>query len=79
MNWKIILGVSLMLFGVLLGLYIGVYLLFIGGIIQIVQSINPVVISTGIAIGLCKVLLSGFCGYISAYIPILLGLYIADN
>lgn len=56
---------------IILGIYVGIYLMFIGGITQIVNSINPLN-GIEIAIGICKIV---FCE-IAGLIPII-GIYIA--
>ena len=59
---KVIIGLLLIIIGVVLGLYVGGYLMFIGGIIQLIQSITPVVIASGIAFGVVKIMLASFVG-----------------
>ena len=39
---KKIIGILIAIAGIALGIYVGVWLMFIGGIVQIVNSINPV-------------------------------------
>ena len=38
---KKIIGILIAIAGIALGIYVGVWLMFIGGIVQIVNSINP--------------------------------------
>lgn len=59
-GWIIIVG------GFLLGLWVGLYLMFYGGIVQIINGINPLD-AIAIATGICKII---FCE-VSAIIPIL--------
>ncbi len=42
---------------ILLGLYVGIWLMFIGGIVQVVNGINPLN-GMQIALGICKIV---FC------------------
>lgn len=55
---KQIIGILIAIAGIALGLYIGVWLMFVGGIIQIVNSINPAN-GLGIALGILRIV---FCG-----------------
>lgn len=56
---------------IVLGLYVGVWLMFVGGIVQIVNSINPIN-GLQIGIGICKIV---FCE-VAGLIP-MLGFFIA--
>lgn len=66
---KNFIGNVIISIGLILGTYLGFYILLYGGIVQIINSINPVNAS-GIAIGIIKVLFSGtgfYVGFIPAY------------
>ena len=39
---KKIIGILIAIVGIALGIYVGVWLMFVGGIVQIVNSINPI-------------------------------------
>lgn len=54
---KKVLGILIAIIGVALGIYVGFWLMFVGGISQIINSINPVN-GLGIAIGIAKIV---FC------------------
>lgn len=58
---RVVLGLILIIAGITLGLYVGGYLLFIGGIVQVLSSISPLV-PIGIAIGVLKILSASFVG-----------------
>ncbi len=60
---KTLLGLLFLVLGICLGVYVGGYLMFIGGIIQLIQSVTPVVVASGIAFGVAKVFFSGFVGW----------------
>ena len=66
-----VLGILIMIAGILLGIYLGVWVLFIGGIAQIVEGLNPVN-AIEIVIGIARVI---FCelGAIPAWLGILVG------
>lgn len=68
---KKILQILIIAISIILGLYVGIWLMFVGGIIQIVNGINPLN-GINIAIGICRIV---FCE-IAAIIP-LLGVFIA--
>ena len=54
---KKIIGILIAIAGIALGIYVGVWLMFIGGIVQIVNSINPLN-GLGIALGKNNILRS---------------------
>ena len=64
---KTIIGLIICILSVILGFYLGVYVMFIGGIVQLIQSITPVIIAQGIAFGLVKIMLSGAVGWLSFF------------
>lgn len=61
-----IIGILIMVSSVLAGLYVGCYIMFYGGIVQIINSINPIY-AIGIASGICRIV---FCE-LAAIIPII--------
>ena len=71
---KKVLGIIFAILGIAGGIYVGFWLMFVGGISQIINSINPVN-GLGIAIGIAKII---FCeiGGIIAWIGIAIGSYI---
>ena len=71
---KSIIGVILVIIGILVGLYVGGWLMLVGGIIQIVNSIKDGVIAGGIGIGVARVVFSSFFGWLSAIILIAPGM-----
>lgn len=60
------IGWIIMVAGFLLGLWVALYLMFYGGIIQIINGINPLN-AVAIATGICKII---FCE-VAVVIPIL--------
>lgn len=78
---KVILGILLIIAGVALGLYVGFWLMFIGGIIQFVDAVkaDPAEAS-GVAWGVVKIFLGGAGGLLAGFLTILVGLgLIADG
>ena len=66
---KIIIGVLMCVIGVALGAYVGVWLCFIGGIVDVIQEIRADdLVALNIAIGVAKVLFSGVCGWVSGLV-----------
>lgn len=63
---KTIIGILLILSGVFLGLYLGLWLLFIGGVVGCIEAIKATPVdSWGIAIGIAKIMVAGFVGWVS--------------
>ena len=65
---KDFIGNALIIIGLVTGIFVGGYLMLYGGIVQIINAINPVN-AGGIAIGIIKVLFSG----LGFYIPFIFG------
>lgn len=72
-----ILGIIIAIIGIALGIYVGFWLMFVGGITQIINSINPVN-GLGIALGIAKII---FCeiGWLIAWLGIVIGSAIGLN
>lgn len=68
-------GIILIIVGVLCGLFVGIWLCLIGGIVQIIKQIqNPEgVEAIKVAIGIARIVCTGFAGWLSASIFILPG------
>lgn len=63
------IGCLLMIAGVALGVYVGVWWAFIGGIVQVVEQIRaPELSAITLAIGVAKIVFSGFLGWVSCVI-----------
>lgn len=76
---KTLFGIFLMLFGVATGLYVGVWLCFVGGIWDLVefaiQVIDKEALSKGLlGFGILKIILASFLGYVAGIIPFFTGL-----
>jgi hypothetical protein len=62
-----IMGIVLIMIGILVGLYMGVWVMFVGGIVQIVEQLRAEhLIVSKLAWGVIRVVLSGFVGWLSA-------------
>ena len=72
---KVLVGLLVILGGVALGVYVGGYLLFIGGIIQVVTACTAAEVSAvAVVWGVAKVLSATFVGSLSAFVVTVLGL-----
>ncbi len=72
---KLILGVLLIICGIGLGGYVGIWWCFIGGIIQVIEQIRAVELSAiVVAIEIFKIFVAGFCGIISAMVFVIPGI-----
>jgi len=57
-------GIVLIVTGIAVGLYLGVWVMFIGGITQILQSLNPV-IPVEVGVGVFRILAASLVGWFS--------------
>lgn len=71
-KWKI-LGALLMAAGVVAGLYVGVWLMFVGGILQIIAAAKDGWALTEIGIGIVRIMFAGFTGWVVAIVAIFPG------
>lgn len=58
-----ILQVLIVVGSIILGLYVGIWLMFAGGIIQIINALNPLN-GIQIAIGICRIIFCEIAGLI---------------
>lgn len=74
-------GIFLIVLGVTVGLFLGLYVCLYGGIIQIISAIQAAPLSAkGIAVGVIRIVLAGFAGWMSMLIFVVSGwkLFIDD-
>lgn len=66
-SWLYLIGgIATLLLGIFLAVYVGLWVMFVGGIVQIVGSITAVPINAlGIAVGLLRVLGTGVAAGLS--------------
>lgn len=80
MNIKGIIGLCLIIIGILLGIYVGFWLCFVGGIIQIISEIRSDILNSfNIGIGIIKIMFSSFIGYIIGVIFIIPGMLLIKD
>ena len=71
---KAIIGLILIIAGIVLGLYVGIWVCFIGGIVQVIDQIRaPELTATIVAWGIAKIFLAGLFGWLSAMLGIIPG------
>ena len=72
---KTLIGIGLIILGIGLGLYVGLYLCFIGGIVAIVEAIKATPIeSLGIAFGIVRIVFAALLGWLVGFLPLVFGL-----
>jgi uncharacterized membrane protein len=72
---KTLIGIVLIIAGIALGLYLGVWVMFIGGIVDIIDQIkSPELSAMAVAWGVVKIVFAGFIGWLVALILILPGI-----
>ena len=74
-----LIGWTLLFGGIGLGIYVGFWLMFIGGIVQIIDSIKHDVNALEIAIGFIKIWCAGIVGWVSGMICCAIGAILIDN
>ena len=76
---KVLFGTLIMIFGVLLGIYIGVWIMFIGGIVQIINAIKATPVEAmPIALGVARMVCASIVGSIIAFGSIAIGRIVID-
>lgn len=69
-----VVAVLMIVGGVALGLYVGVWLCFIGGIVQIVDGVKAIPTDgLDIALGILRIVVAGAAGGISAFLLVIPG------
>lgn len=77
---KFWIGIALIICGIVLGLYVGVWLMFIGGIVQIIDQIKAVDTSMlSVFGGVLRIMFAGFIGWVSAFVLIVPGAVMLDS
>jgi uncharacterized membrane protein len=78
---KEVFSVALVIGGILLGLYVGVWVCFVGGIASLIEMIKSPENTSGlaVAIGLAKIFFSTLWGIISGAIPVFMGVSLLNK
>ncbi len=74
---KPLIGLILIIAGIILGIYVGLYLCFIGGIIGLIEAVRaPELLASKVAWSIAKIVFASFLGWLSAFVLIFPGWYI---
>jgi len=74
MKTKEIIGILLMIAGIALGVYVGLWLMFIGGIVQIIDALTAESIKgIAVAVGVVKIVFSNFLAWASGSVLLIPG------
>lgn len=74
------LGILLMIAGVAFGVYVGLWLCFVGGVVQIVDAVQAHPVSgMDIAIGIVRVLCTGVAGVGTAVVAVFPGFALTSS
>ena len=77
---KQLLGIALIISGVCLGFYVGVWVFFMVGIVDVIEQIRaPILEAKGVAIGIAKVLFAGFAGIVTGAMLFTVGSMMLDD
>lgn len=77
---KFLIGLGLCVSGLIVGAYVGIWVCFIGGIVDVISQIRAEHLSPlAIAVGVAKVFFAGVAGYISAACLILPGYFMIQE
>jgi hypothetical protein len=69
-----IIGFVLMVIGVVLGLYVGIWVCFVGGIVDVIMQIRAEHLQAGaVAWGVAKVVFATLFGWLSAFVLVIPG------
>lgn len=75
---KTFLGIGMIILGIVLGLYVGIWIMFIGGIAGLIDvvvgAVNGQDISgMAVAVDVAKIIFAGLAGWLSAFVLIVPG------
>lgn len=74
------IGILMIAVGVILGVYVGIYVCFIGGIVDIIEQIQSSSASAMvIAIGVLKIMFAGFFGWVAGAILVIPGWFMISS
>lgn len=71
---KSLVGLLMCIAGVCLGLYVGLYLCFVGGIIDLIHQVrSPDLSASAVAWDIVRIMFAGVAGWISAFVLLVPG------
>lgn len=75
-----VLGVLITIVGILFALYVGIYVMLVGGIIQAVDAFNTTPAdSSGVAWGVVRVLFASAVTSVLVWVSVIVGYFVADS
>lgn len=75
-----LLGILFILAGIGLGAYVGIWLMFIGGIVGIIEAVrSTTLVPMDVAVNVAKILFSGVVGQFTFFICTLIGKAFLEN
>lgn len=79
-NGNTAIGFLIIIASILFGVYVGGYLMFYGGIVQVIEAFQVTPIAAGsIAWGIIKVIFAGTGGVVVAALGVTFGIAVADR
>jgi hypothetical protein len=77
---RLLLGVLMIIVGIVLGLYMGVWWAFIGGIVDIITVVKAeTMVASTLAIGIAKVIFATAIGWISGMLLLIPGIALVQS
>lgn len=77
---KLLLAIIMILGGLVLGAYVGIWLCFIGGIVDVIGAIRaPELVAIDVAIGVGKFVFSGIAGTLCMYCLLIPGMVLLSD
>ena len=77
---KELFGLILIIAGIIVGLYVGVWVMFIGGIVQVIESIRAEnLIALDVAIAVARILFAGFFGWLAGILAVIPGVALIQS
>lgn len=78
--FQAIFGAALIIGGMALGLYVGFWLMFIGGIVDVINAVKaPETEVMAVALGIAKAVFASFLGIIAAVVPCFIGYVLLEE
>jgi len=66
---KTLIGLLLIVLGVVVGVYLGVWVMFIGGIVQVIDAFKATpIVGLDVALGIARILFASVVGWLSALV-----------
>jgi len=74
-----IIGLLIIIIGIILAIYIGIWVLFIGGITQIIEGFKNNIDALAISLGIVRIMASSFCGWLIGSVGFLIGKFFIEK